>query len=130
MGNEKQMLEAYVLNYVITTGSFGGGFGPDKFYENPAKAVYMRSSEPQNDVLIRRSGKVLEMISGPVNLMYTAYVGEEARKRWTNLLKELKINEDSKKIKKIKVKSSVLEWAKSLHSADNPPKDVTDILTA
>jgi hypothetical protein len=128
MENKKQMLEAYVVNYTITSGSLGSGFGSDKFYDNPAKAIYMHAPEPQNDVLIKRSSKASTLISGPVNLMYAAYVGEEAKKKWSDLLKELKIDEDSKKIKKIKVQQSVLEWAKSLHQADNPPKDVTDLL--
>jgi len=130
METEEKMLDAYVLSYTITSGSFGGGFGPDKFYNHHAKAVYIRSSEQQDDILIKRSNKVFTMLSGPANLMYSAYIGEEAKKKWGDLLKELKIDEDSKKINKVKIKPSVLEWAKSLHSADNPPKDVTDILTA
>lgn len=111
-------MEAKLVKYFIRTMIIGGP-GPDKNYTKKSKAVFI----PSEQIFVRPDGRS-DLICGPAYEMYEVIIGEKAKNSYEELIKELK----KIKPKEIEVSESFVTWARSLHNARNPNKEISDLL--
>jgi hypothetical protein len=112
------MPEAFLLEYVTTTFTIGGG-GPDKRFSTPSKAVYI----PSEKILVKPDREI-DFISGPMHIMYKTLEGYEADVEYSKLLRDIK----NAKPRKIKVSRPFIEWAEALKKVKEPREDITKLL--
>jgi len=100
-----------------------GRLMPDREFVQRVLDIYV----PSEKLLVRSNTQTPVsgvMLSGPLHLRYSCFIGDTAEELYDELLKKL----DIKKPKGIEVTSAFLEWAKQLNAAANPPKEAFDIL--
>lgn len=112
------MVEAKLFKYYTQTFVIGGSHG-DVHHSNPSRAVYI----PSEEMLIQRE-RGSNMIIGPFHQMYEVLMGEQAKTAYDKLRKELK----TLRPQKIDITETLVDWAKALHKASNPPKGISKIL--
>ncbi len=112
------MVKAHLVEYVIRR--FSTGIRSTKFPSDPAKAVYV----PSEQMFVRRDSSS-NLIAGPFYQMYEVLMGQEAQKAYDELLR--KLNDPT--YQQIDVPDSFVTWARSVHEARNPPKEISDLLS-